>query len=93
MESITDWKSFLQPALYVCNASGKERKGCHLCKKAIKKDEKIIEIVCGAYRGRMNFSRRFCYNCFIKVLLHIFKDDFENTQIKREVLLENLQNG
>lgn len=91
MTNKIDWKSMLRPAIYVCEASGREHNPCLICNKAFNKGEKIAEYFSGAFKSRASYTNRLCYKCFIKVLLHNFYEDLEDEQIKKEVVIEMLK--
>jgi len=68
------WRDLLHPAILIGEATGREKNVCSLCKKSFKENDRIVGLVSGCWKDTLNHTNRFCYNCFIKVLLNNFRE-------------------
>ena len=66
------YQGLFQPAFWLVDASGKEKKACKLCGKRAKKDEHIVELYSSSFK--LNYTNRFCYDCFLKTLILAFPE-------------------
>jgi hypothetical protein len=93
MEKV-DYDLILHPAVRECKASGREKSCCLLCKDGFKKGDEQIELFSSSYKGNTNYSNRFHYKCYLKVLAmkypELLDDKFKESIVK-EVCMNKLK--
>ena len=88
-----DIADMLSPAIYKCDASGREKNPCLLYKQKIKKDEKIVELFSSAFKGKNSYSKRLHLRCFFKVLCLNFNELIDRkftNEIIKEIVTDSL---
>jgi hypothetical protein len=85
-------KILLQPAIWIGESDG-FRKKCKICEGKIDKGEQMVELISSSYNGSYTYANRFHKRCFMKTILSIFPEIFNELKgIKKEIMLNELEN-
>ena len=84
-------ENILKPALYRCEASGREQKSCLCCKKKFVKEEEIVELFSSSFKGKTNYAKRLHLKCFLIAIGLNFPEIFDiKEKIQKEIILRKL---
>lgn len=86
--------NYLYPAVLLRKALGTEKNPCGLCNKKLTKDDDVVELWTGSYKGNNSYTKRFCKKCFMKVILLNFPEMFDIEQfndLKKEMLINKME--